>query len=174
MDFVKVVGVVRSTTFVFKVLCTSIKKFIVFRVQTQSHRHVVGQCAALPRRRTRCAPRPHAGHLSVRARAPPESTRRPRPRLPHAPHPEAPRSLLGATCAVTRAVLARCMPRTASPSATPRRTRTGRGRHTTVLSPWSRRRHSSRPRRPIGLGTQLKPPNLSRVFCAKEGCICEV
>jgi hypothetical protein len=64
MAFVKVVGVVRSTTFVFKVLCTSIKKFGVFRVQTQSHRHVDGQSAAAPRRRARratsaFAPTPH-------------------------------------------------------------------------------------------------------------------
>jgi hypothetical protein len=75
MAFVKVVGVVRSTPFVFKALCTSIQKIGVFRVQTRARRHVVGQCAAMPRRRPRAAP------------ASPEDTRRPRSRLPQAPAP---------------------------------------------------------------------------------------
>jgi hypothetical protein len=110
---------VRSTTFVFKALCTSIKKFGFFRVQTRAHRHVVGQSAA----------------------APPKATHRPRPRLPHAPAPRGTLESSRATCAIARAVPARCAPRTAGPSAAPRRTRTGRGYRTTVASPPSPRYH---------------------------------
>jgi hypothetical protein len=65
---------VRSTTFVFKVLCTSIKKFGVFRVETQSHRHIDGQSAAAPRRRAHRTCAPH--RLGVRAHVPPKATRR--------------------------------------------------------------------------------------------------
>jgi hypothetical protein len=57
MAFVKVVGVVRSTTFVFKVLCTSIQNFGVICVQTDAQQNKNGPaalCAATPRPRSRC------------------------------------------------------------------------------------------------------------------------
>jgi hypothetical protein len=77
--------------------------------------------AGLDSRTTRC-PRPPAG------RGVP---------LPHAPHPEAPRSPPGPR-APRRAVPARGSPRTAGPSAAPRRRRVGQGSRAMVASPCHR------------------------------------
>jgi hypothetical protein len=107
--------VLRSTTFVFKVSCT-LYKILEFSATR------LGSNAAAPRRR---AARHARTPGSIVAGLGVHATCRPRPdagrgmSLPHAPRPEAPGSPPGRAHSTDRAVPARCVPRTAGPSAAP-------------------------------------------------------
>jgi hypothetical protein len=120
---------VRSITFVFKVWCTSIQKFVVSRIQTGAQRNEIALAG------------PHHDIAHARARRV-RAPRRPRPRLPHAPHgPRLLGVLLGRASPIVRAVPAGRAPRTAGLSAASHRTHAGRGRRTTAAYSRSRRRH---------------------------------
>jgi hypothetical protein len=103
MAFVKVVGVIRSTTLVIKVLCTSIQIFGVIQFQTSAQQNNLCQARSTPRRRvaTLC-PRPRLG---VRACTAPEASTPPES---HLPQTHAPRGASFSPHATHRLPLAQC------------------------------------------------------------------
>jgi hypothetical protein len=107
----------RSTTFVFKILCTSIQTFGVIQFQTSAQQNKMCQARSAPRRRVATpSPRPRLGVCAVRRTRPPADLgsllrMRRAPRLLGV--------LTGRAHAMDHAVPARCAPQTTGSSAAP-------------------------------------------------------